>query len=96
MFRFVFRGFEFRLNCFGFRIEGLWAWDLLCRGLGFRVRAPSYLNSRLLDNVAIGYIEPRTHYLGNWSPRDKYYNFCFRFGPCAERSREPRRYCRDM
>ena len=34
------------------------------------LRAPSYLNSRLLGFVPIGYIEPRTHYLGNWSPRD--------------------------
>ena len=34
-------------------------------------RAPSYLNSRLLGYVTIGYIEPRTHYLGNWSPRVK-------------------------
>ena len=32
-------------------------------------RAPSYLNSRLLVYVTIGCIEPRTHYLGNWSPR---------------------------
>ena len=31
---------------------------------------PSYLNSRLLGYVTIGYREPRTHYLGNWSPRD--------------------------
>ena len=27
-------------------------------------RAPSYLNSRLLGYVTIGYIEPRIHYLG--------------------------------
>ena len=32
-------------------------------------RAPSYLNSRLLGNVTIGYIEPSSHYLGNWSAR---------------------------
>ena len=32
-------------------------------------RASSYLNSRLLGYVTIGYIEPRTRYLGNWSPR---------------------------
>ena len=32
-------------------------------------RAPSYPNSRLLGYVSIGYIEPRTHDLGNWSPR---------------------------
>ena len=32
-------------------------------------RAPSHLNNRLLGNVTIGNIEPRTHYLGNWSPR---------------------------
>ena len=31
-------------------------------------RAPSYLNSRLLACESIGYIEPGTHYLGNWSP----------------------------
>ena len=31
--------------------------------------APRYLNSRLLGCVTIGYIEPRTHYLGKWSPR---------------------------
>ena len=30
---------------------------------------PSYLNSRLLGSVTIGYIEPRTHYLGNWRSR---------------------------
>ena len=32
-------------------------------------RAPSYLNSGLLGCVTIGYIEPSSHYLGNWSPR---------------------------
>ena len=32
-------------------------------------RAPTYLHSRLLGYVTIGYVEPRTHYLGNWSPR---------------------------
>ena len=32
----------------------------------FCPRAPSYINSRLL-----GYIEPRTLYSGNWSPRVK-------------------------
>ena len=32
-------------------------------------RAPSYLNSGLLGYVNIGYIEPRTPYLGNCSPR---------------------------
>ena len=32
-------------------------------------RAPSYLNSRLLGYVTIGYIEPSSHYLGNWPPR---------------------------
>ena len=37
-------------------------------GLYF-ARAPSYLSSRLLGYVTIGYIEPRTHCLGNWSPR---------------------------
>ena len=31
--------------------------------------APSCLNSRPLGYVPIGYIEPRTRYLGNWSPR---------------------------
>ena len=34
-----------------------------------RVAYPSYLNSRLLGYVTTGYIEPRTHDLGNWSPR---------------------------
>ena len=38
-------------------------------GLGFRL--PSYPNSRLLGYVTIGYIEPRTHSLGNWSPREE-------------------------
>ena len=33
-------------------------------------RAPSYLNSGLLGYVTIGYLGPRTHYLGNWSPKD--------------------------
>ena len=32
-------------------------------------RAPSYLSSRLLGYVTIGYIEPSSHYLGYWSPR---------------------------
>ena len=32
-------------------------------------RAPGYLNSRLLGCVTIGYLEPSSHYLGNWSPR---------------------------
>ena len=31
--------------------------------------APSYLYNRLLGYVTIGYIEPRTRDLGNWSPR---------------------------
>ena len=35
-------------------------------------RAPSYLNSRLLGYVPIGYIEPSSHYFGNWSHRDAY------------------------
>ena len=35
-------------------------------------RAPSYLNSRLLGCVTIGYVEPSSHYLGNWSPRGSY------------------------
>ena len=29
-------------------------------------RAPSCLNSRLLGYVTIGYVEPSSHYLGNW------------------------------
>ena len=33
-------------------------------------RAPSYLNSRSLGYVTIGYIEPSSYYLGNWSPRE--------------------------
>ena len=33
-----------------------------------RSRVSSYLNSRLLDYVTIGYIEPSSHYLGNWEP----------------------------
>ena len=32
-------------------------------------RAPSYLYSSFLGYVTTGYIEPRTHDLGNWSPR---------------------------
>ena len=32
-------------------------------------KAPGYLNSGLLGYVTIGYIKPRTHYFGNWSPR---------------------------
>ena len=32
-------------------------------------RAHSYLSSRLLGYVTIGYIVPSSHYLGNWSPR---------------------------
>ena len=31
---------------------------------------PVNLNSRLLGYVTIEYVEPRTHYLGNWSPWD--------------------------
>ena len=31
-------------------------------------RAPSYLNSRLLGYVNIGYIVPSSHYLGNFEP----------------------------
>ena len=38
-------------------------------------RAPSYLNSRLLGYVTIGYIEPSSHYLGNWSPRVRVLNW---------------------
>ena len=34
-----------------------------------KARPPSYLNSRLLGYVTIGYIEPSSQYLGNWSPR---------------------------
>ena len=33
-------------------------------------KAPSYLNSRLLGYVTIRYVEPSSHYLGNWSPRE--------------------------
>ena len=33
-------------------------------------RDPSYLKSRLLSYVTIGYIEPRTHYLGDQEPRE--------------------------
>ena len=32
-------------------------------------RAPSYPNGRLRGYGTIGYMEARTHYLGNWSPR---------------------------
>ena len=32
-------------------------------------RAPSYLNSRLLGYVTIGYAEPSSHHLGDWGPR---------------------------
>ena len=44
-------------------------------GFGFRFqvlgcpKAPSYLNNWFLGYVSIEYIEPRTHYLGSWSPR---------------------------
>ena len=31
--------------------------------------APSYLNRRLLGCVPIGYVEPSSHYLGNWKPQ---------------------------
>ena len=37
------------------------------RGLA-EPEAPSYLNSRLLGYVTIRYIEPSSHYLGNWEP----------------------------
>ena len=30
----------------------------------------SFLNGRLLGCVIIVYIEPSSHYLGTWSPRD--------------------------
>ena len=45
-------------------------------------RAPSYLNSRLLGYVItgiIGYIEPRTHDLGNWR-HGAYKGLDLRFG----------------
>ena len=45
-------------NGFGFRFQGLG-----------RPKAPSYLNNKFLGHLTIEYIEPRTHYLGNWSPR---------------------------
>ena len=32
-------------------------------------RDPRHLNSRLLGYATVGYIEPRTHYLGNWRSR---------------------------
>ena len=38
--------------------------------LGPLGKALSCLNSRLPGYVTIGYIEPGTQYLGNWSPRD--------------------------
>ena len=41
----------------------------MLRAYLFYPRAPSDLNGRLLGYVTIGYIEPRTHDLGNWSPR---------------------------
>ena len=31
-------------------------------------RAPRYQNGRFLGYVTIGYIQLRTHYLGNWEP----------------------------
>ena len=37
-------------------------------------RAPSYLNSRLLVYVTIGYTVPRTHDIGSWSPRQTFAN----------------------
>ena len=39
-------------------------------------RAPSYLNRGLLGYVTIRYKEPRTHELGNWSPRETLYCKC--------------------
>ena len=46
---------------------------LLWRARDFRMQSPralSYRNSRLLCYVAVRYIEPRIHYLGNWSPSE--------------------------
>ena len=37
---------------------------------GWGVLTSSYLNSRLLGYVTIGYIEPSSHYSGNWSLRE--------------------------
>ena len=36
--------------------------------ISYYPRAPSYINSRFLGYVTIGYIEPGTHYLGSWEP----------------------------
>ena len=47
-------------------------------------RAPSYLNSRLLGYLTIGYIEPRTQYLGNWSPRVIRKKTCLKKVPLEE------------
>ena len=35
----------------------------------YNPRAPTYLNSRLLGYVTIGYMETSSCYLGTWSPR---------------------------
>ena len=54
------------------------------RLVGFR-RALRYLNSRLLGYVLVGYIEPNSHYLGNWSPRVFYWFQALGLGfrPCV-------------
>ena len=46
-------------------------------------RAPSYLTSRLMGYVTRGYIEPRTHYVGNWSPREGFKVYGSRFSLVA-------------
>ena len=61
--------------CLAFTSRG-WGQEL-CRGPFSQMpskdpKAPSYLNGRLLGYVTIGNIEPRTHYLGNWSPREMF------------------------
>ena len=38
-------------------------------------RAPTYLNGRSLGCVTIRYLEPSSHYLGNWSLRDVHHIF---------------------
>ena len=47
-------------------------------------RASSYLKSRLLGYVTIGYIEPRAHYLGIWNPRVCGVFIPKRLGACGE------------
>ena len=42
--------------------------------------APSYLNSRLLGYVSVGYIEARMHYLGNGNHGERYHYYSVGLG----------------